>query len=379
MPSTASKNFASHAKRLREKNGFSQRKLAKAMGLKGQFEVSDIENLRSSPSVKHLVMYSNFFGVAADSLLADTEQDKFGLMYPIRLNYRKQVRSNLERLAEEKGLSQEEVAIKLFVRASEGVSVEQLANMLYTRKTPITLDDCFQNKASGTFLSVDLLADFSAELGVSIERLLWSPERARVYSSDVVIPKIQLLQEELDLSQTQLTEQVSSLGLRINERFFGALKTGKNALSVTQFMALAVVLGTTVKTLLTPAWQGHSDLVTPFPPMWEAPNIAESMRGGFTSTEVFYDRRLGRNLRYYREQRGMSQQQLVEEWRNRGWSVSESKLSRIENGQYSSGSFTTVTVDFMMAVATVFAEAEGVTPVEFAEMLLTKRLWKQER
>jgi transcriptional regulator with XRE-family HTH domain len=361
LTNTAFGNFANNAKRLRDEKGFSQSELAEAMGLKGQFTVSDIENLRGRISIEQLVAYSNFFGVSATSLLIDSCQDQLGLMYPSGVNYRQQVGQNLERLIKEKGLSFEQ-----FIRE---VSSYELR---FSEK------EYWKAKSGELFLSIDFLLAFSAVLGVSIEKLLWSPERKTVYSNEVAGPNIRLLRKELDLSLAELAKLVASLGVGVSKSYIGYFETGKRALSVTQLMAFTVELGTTVKTLLTPPLQQQGELVTPYPPMWEALQTTESKSTGRTSTEVYYDRRLGQNLRYLREQQGMSQWQLAEELRDFVPSASQSMICFIETGEYSGGArrgFKGVSVDFLMAIATIFAKGKSASSVEFAEILLTQKLW----
>ncbi len=368
--------FAGKIRLLREQRGLTRDQLAIAMGWK-IWTIQHLESGYIKPSVEHLVAYANYFGVSATFLLTDSQPYQYGLMYPtvvrdkdgVRqpLNYRRQVGENVKRLLKKKGLSPDRLLSELRWRGLH--SMKDPYNYFYRLTT---------GKVS---ITVELLAACATELEVSIEELLWSPESETVYSKEVVAPYIRLLRDELGWTQSQLAEQVSSLGVRMYKSYISPIETGQISLRVTPFMAFTVKLGTTVGALLTPSWQQYGELVTPFPPKWEAPQTTESKRGGYTSTEVYYDRQVGQYFECLREKHGMSQLQLAEELKNRGRSANRFKVSRIENGEYhpsTHGGFTGVTVDFTMAVAAVFAEREGVPPVKFAETLLTRRSRKKK-
>lgn len=348
------------------KRGLTQMQLAQAMGWNDRGAISSLEYFRRKASLEQSVLFSNFFGVSVTTLLSNSQQNQYGLRYPAKVDYQKQVGQNVRQIMREKDLSMDRFVSEM--RSHE--------LFMYFRSL------------HGELISVDRLMAFSTVLGVSVEDLLWSPQRKTVYSNEVVSPNIRLVREELGMSQVELAERVANLGSGItSKQGICDIERGRNTLTVTLLMAIAAGLGTTVKTLLTPSSQQHSELVTPFSPKWEAPQTAELKRNAKTrtSTQVYYDRRMGQNLKYLRNQEGMSQRQLAKKLRTFGPIIGKNALSIktalsiIEAGEYSpktDGGFRAVSTDFLMAVATVFAKGEGVTPVEFAETLLTKRLWK---
>ncbi len=372
---SVSEIFVGNARRLRKQRGLTQKQLEQALGWIQQDGLDNyakrivihLENFEQRASVDHVVGYANYFGVSATSLLSDSGMDQYGLLYPTTVDYRKVVGQNLRRLVKEKGLTPAQFGSEMRSRG------------LHSYKS---LNDYFFLLTSGKVsITVELLADSADVLGVSVEELLLSPERDTVYSNEVVGPNIRLFREMLGWSQLELAERVSSLGIRYSRKGIGSFETGERRIRVTPLMAFALVLGTTtVRTLLMPHAQQHGKQVTLSPPKQEDLKVTESKRAGYI--EFFFDRRLGGNSKKCREKYGMSQLQLVREFKSRGLRTIDRKvLSDIENGENApepsrnyQGSSKAVFVDFLMAEAAVFAEREGVPPVEFAEMLLTKRL-----
>lgn len=73
------KEVAQRLKALRESLGFSQSKIAQIAGLT-QASVNRYENAQSSPPLKVLIWYADFFDVSMDYIFARTEQPQ-GKLY----------------------------------------------------------------------------------------------------------------------------------------------------------------------------------------------------------------------------------------------------------------------------------------------------------